>query len=116
MMWIMISGPYTHGSGDPQVWNKNLAYLNHVALAVCRKGYMPVIGVNHVLPLIDAAGGQAHYQEMMMPLCVELAQRCDAVLRVGGESKGADMEVAVFKEKQLPVYHHIDELPDLSYP
>ena len=34
----------------------------------------------------------------------------DAVLRLPGESKGADMEVAFARERGIPVFHSIDEL------
>ncbi|GAA4458725.1 hypothetical protein [Rurimicrobium arvi] len=107
-MMVMISGPYTHGSADPAVWSRNHAYLNELALAVFRKGHVPVLGVNAFLPVIEAAGTDIY---AMMPLCLHLADRCDAVLRMGGASAGADQEVAVFVAKGLPVFYSLEELP-----
>lgn len=47
----------------------------------------------------------------MMPLSMKTCERCDAVLRIGGASKGADMEVDYFEKKSLPVYRSIEEIP-----
>lgn len=35
---------------------------------------------------------------------------CNCLLRVGGESKGADGEVKLAKEKNIPVFYSIEEL------
>ena len=74
---------------------------------------MPVIGVNLALPMIGVAG-QERYAELMTPILLELAERCDAVLRVGGGSVGADEEVARFKAKGRPVYFTIEEIPECN--
>ncbi len=109
-MWIMIAGPYRHGSSDPEQWAKNLQLLNDYAYLVHQKGHVPVIGVNAALPIIEQAG-QEHYSAIMMPISLALAERCDAVLRVGGPSKGADQEVALFKKKGLPIYTDVAAIP-----
>lgn len=109
-MWIMVSGPYRSGSDDPRVWEENLGAMNAAALDVWKKGHVPVIGVNMALPVITAAGVEL-YDDIMMPLSLLLADRCDAVLRVGGFSAGADREVERFQARGLPVYRHIDEIP-----
>lgn len=86
----------------------NLAALNQAALAVFRRGHVPVIGVNMALPVI-AAGGD--FDEVMMPLSLALAARCDACLRVGGASAGADAEVAWFRDRGLPIWHLVEQVP-----
>jgi len=43
-----------------------------------------------------------------------LLEHCDAVLRVGGASQGADMMVSVARERGLAVYHDLDEVPGCS--
>ncbi len=88
----------------------NLRVLNEAAIEVFRRGHIPVIGVNMALPMIEAAGPES-YDEMMMPVSLALAERCDAVLRIGGPSEGADQEVARFEARGLPVYRSIDDLP-----
>lgn len=109
-MWIMVAGPYRTGSTDPNVWAKRLGELNDAAYEVWRRGHVPVIGVNMALPIIDVAG-QGKYEDVMMPLSLSLAERCDAVLRIGGMSKGADEEVESFRRRSLPVYRDIGEIP-----
>ena len=114
-MWIMVSGPYHTGSTDPEVWVENLHKLNVVAYEILRKGHVPIIGVNLALPIIESAGQQM-YEAVMMPLSLKLTDRCDAVLRIGGPSKGADQEVQLFKLRGLPIYRKLDEIPDNSVP
>jgi hypothetical protein len=47
----------------------------------------------------------------MMPISLSLVERCDAILRVEGESRGADKEVALFKEQGKLVFRNLDEIP-----
>lgn len=109
-MWIMVAGPYTSGGADAAIRAARLAELNHAALALFRLGHVPVIGVNLALPVIEAAGADA-FDEVMMPLCLALAERCDAVLRIGGPSAGADAEVARFAAAGKPVYRALSDVP-----
>jgi hypothetical protein len=112
-MWIMIAGPYRGSSSDEAIWRANHAELNRVALAVFEKGHIPIIGVNLALPIIDVAGAD-RFRDIMMPLSLAAAERCDACLRTGGASGGADREVAVFERLGLTVYRSLDEIPDRS--
>ena len=57
--------------------------MNKAAVHVLQKGHPPIIGVNMALPII-AAIGEENYNEIMMPVSMALAERCDAVLRIGG--------------------------------
>lgn len=109
-MLIMVSGPYRSGSDDPEVWKENLKVMNAAAYEVFKKGHTPLIGVNAALPII-AEANEDKYDEIMMPVSLALANICDAVLRIGGISKGADDEVEIFVKKNLPVYYSIDEIP-----
>ena len=109
----MVSGPYHSGSDDPDVWRENLVAMNQAAYEVFQKGHTPVIGVNLALPIIEAVG-EERYDELMMPISLEAAERCDAVLRIGGASKGADQEVEIFRSRNLPVYTSIDEIEQNS--
>ena len=109
-MWILIAGPYQTDAQSEADKSRNLRAMNEAAYEVFRRGHVPVIGVNLALPLIDAAG-QSSYDEIMMPLSLALAQRCDGVLRIGGRSKGADDEVAVIRENGGRVFHSMDEIP-----
>lgn len=107
----MVAGPYTSGAPSPEQRARNLTVLNEAAVAVLRKGHVPIIGVNLALPLIEAAGDDS-YDEIMMPMSLAAAERCDAVLRVGGPSVGADQEVEVIRARGGAVYRKLDEVPD----
>jgi hypothetical protein len=109
-MWIMVSGPYTSGGADAETRKKNLDAMNVAALALLRKGWVPIIGVNLALPIVDVAGDDA-FDEIMMPLSLAAAERCDACVRIGGPSRGADEEVECFRRRGLPVYTSVDEVP-----
>ena len=114
-MWIMVSGPYRSSGADAAQRAKNLRAMNDAAVSLLRAGHTPVIGVNMALPMIEAAGrGGAVYDEIMMPVSLALADRCDACLRVGGPSKGADDEMEKFKASGRPVYRSLDEVPAVT--
>ena len=108
--YIMVAGPYTAGSPNKEKWKQNHIELNKIAYEVHLKGHIPVIGVNVALPIIEAVGFDK-FDELMMPISLAMADRCDAVLRIGGASNGADQEVEIFRRKGLPIYYDIDEIP-----
>jgi hypothetical protein len=111
-MWIMLAGPYSTGNADAATRASRLAALNAAALEVFRRGHVPVVGVNMALPVIAAAGGtDAAFAEIMMPLSLELAARCDACLRLPGASAGADAEVERFRAAGKPVFFALAEVP-----
>jgi len=115
-MMILIAGPYRGGTGDdPHLMARNLARLESVALPLFRAGHLPVIGEWFALPLLKQAGstapGDAAYQEISYPIAHRLIERCDAVLRLPGESKGADEDVRRAIERGLPVYRQIGDIP-----
>jgi hypothetical protein len=45
------------------------------------------------------------------PTAERLLAHCDAVLRLPGESTGADQDVAIARERGLPVYTDVREIP-----
>ena len=118
---VLIAGPYRSGSGDdPARLVGNLKTLEAYALPLWRAGHLPMIGEWVALPLIHQAGGthisDAVHAEYLYPVARRLIARCDAVLRVPGESKGADQDVRLAQERGLPVYFHLDEVPAAAQP
>ena len=110
-MWIMVGGPYGTGAKSAADRAANLARMNEAALAVWRKGHVPIIGVNLALPIVAAAGSNATADaEIMMPLSLALAERCDAFLRIGGASVGADQEMARFVAAGKRVFRSVEEI------
>jgi hypothetical protein len=115
-LMVLVAGPYRSGTGDdPDKLAANVAAMNHAALEVFRAGHLPVTGEAVALPLIDLAGservGDAVFDEIFHPIARRLLGRCDAVLRIGGESHGADEMAAIAREQGKPVFAGIDELP-----
>ena len=116
-MLILIAGPYRSGTNDdPNLMKQNLNKLQAVALPLFRKGHIPMIGEWVALPLIHLAGsqkpGDEAWEEIQYPVAHRLLEKCDAVLRLDGASKGADEDVNKAKEKGLKVYFNLDEVPD----
>lgn len=115
-MLILIAGPYRSGTNDdPRLMNENLQRLEAAALPLFRLGHIPVIGEWVALPLLKQAGstrpGDAAYEEILYPVAHRLLMKCDAVLRLEGASKGADEDVRIAKERGLPVYYQLEEVP-----
>ena len=113
---VLVAGPYRSGTGDdPAKLAANVAKMNEAALAVYRAGHLPVTGEALALPLIELAGservGDAVFDEIFHPIARRLLARCDAVLRVGGPSAGADEMVSLARENGKLVCTAVDELP-----
>jgi hypothetical protein len=108
--WIMVSGPYTTAVRNAGERDANLRAMNRAAYEVFRRGHVPIIGVNLALPVIEAMGPE-RFEEIMMPLSLAAAERCDAVLRIGGPSAGADREVEVIRARGGAVYRSLEEIP-----
>jgi hypothetical protein len=52
--------------------------------------------------------------EIMYPTAERLLQHCDAVLRLPGASTGADQDVALARERGLPVYERLADVPGVA--
>ena len=115
-LMILIAGPYRSGTGDnAERMASNLRTLESVALPLYRAGHIPLIGEWIALPLLREAGskrpGDAIYDEILYPIANRLLSRCDAVLRISGASKGADEDVRLAKERGLPVFESLADVP-----
>ena len=118
-MMVLIAGPYRSGTGDdPQKMAENLKRLEEASWPIFQKGHVPMIGEWVALPIWNTAGGKevgdALYDEILHPTAGRLIERCDAILRLAGESKGADNDVKLAKERGIPVYYRVEELPQYS--
>jgi hypothetical protein len=115
-MLILIAGPYRSGTNDdPERMAENLRRLEAVALPLFRLGHIPMIGEWVALPLLRLAGsirpGDAAYEEILYPTAKRLLEKCDAVLRLEGASKGADEDVRIATERGLKVYYNLEDVP-----
>src|SRR5262245_5310533 len=103
-MMILIAGPYRGGTNDDAgLIAANVKRMTDTALEVYRSGHLPVLGEWFALPLIEAAGskkiGDEIFNEIFHPIAIRLLDHCDAVLRIGGPSAGADEMVRIGAEK-----------------
>ncbi len=115
-MLILIAGPYRSGTGDDQQkMAENLRRLEQASWPIFKAGHVPMIGEWVALPIWRVAGGQAVgdalYDEILHPTAGRLIERCDAILRLPGTSKGADNDVRLATERGIPVYYEADEIP-----
>ena len=112
---ILIAGPYRSGTGDdPAKMQANVQLMEAYALPLFRAGHIPVLGEWFALPLVSLAGsrrvGDEAFNEVFHPIAERLLAHCDAVLRVGGASSGADLMVQLAQERGLKVYHRLAEI------
>ncbi len=115
-MMILIAGPYRSGTGDdPARLAANVQAMEAFALPIYRAGHLPVLGEWFALPLLHLAGskkiGDDVYNEIFHPIAERLLEKCDAVLRVGGPSQGADLMVATARKLGLHVFTFLEEIP-----
>jgi hypothetical protein len=113
---ILIAGPFMSGTdGNPEKIAANRARLESFALPIYERGHLPMIGEWMALPIIHAAGGRLPgdtvFERYQYPVAHRLIEHCDAVLRIDGKSRGADLDVARARELGLPIYHDAAEIP-----
>lgn len=117
-LMILVAGPYRSGTNDnPELIEKNVKAMTDTALEVYRIGHLPVLGEWFALPLIHAAGskqiGDEIFNEIFHPIAVDLIDHCDAILRIGGASAGADAMVRSGQSKGKQIFYSKQEIPRL---
>lgn len=115
-LMVLVAGPYRSGTGDdPAKLAANVDAMNQAALQLFRAGHLPVTGEALALPLIELAGsarvGDPAFDEVFHPIAERLLSRCDAVLRIGGPSVGAETMVAQARRAGKPVFTTVDQVP-----
>src|SRR5204862_28663 len=113
-LMILIAGPYRSGTGDdPQKMAANVRAMEELALPLFRAGHLPVVGEWYALPLVSLAGsrraGDAAFDEIFHPIAERILTRCDAVLRTGGPSQGADQMVEQARARGLKVFYRLQD-------
>ncbi len=112
---VLIAGPYRSGTGDdPAKLAANLRFLESAAWPIFAAGHIPMIGEWVALPVMGCIGsvvGDDASLGILTPTAERLLQHCDAVLRLPGESTGADNDVRIASELGIPVYTSIEQIP-----
>lgn len=116
MKLVYVAGPIRKGC----IW-ANVAQADRAMHALMAGG---VAVINPMLSCWAGAGDErasephplAHGQfrslgaEPWLTMDLEIVGRCDAVLRLPGESSGADGEVAHAKAANIPVFHAVEDV------
>ena len=116
---ILIAGPYRSGTGDdPDLLAHNLRRLESAAWPIFQAGHIPMIGEWVALPVLRSAGIEGPTdplaEHVMYPTADRLLEHCDAVLRLPGRSTGADQDVRIARERGLPVYERVEDIPGFA--
>jgi hypothetical protein len=99
--YIYIAGPYSNGDTVLNVRNAITAAEELIKLELIP--YIPHLTMFWHLVTPDDYGFWLNYD-------LNWLSKCDGLLRLPGESKGADKEVEYAKEANIPVYYSIEEL------
>lgn len=115
-LMILVAGPYRSGTNDePAKIHANVQAMTEVALKLYRAGHLPVLGEWFALPLVDAAGsqriGDEIFNEIFHPIAHRLLPKCDACLRIGGPSQGADDMVRTARALGKQVFLKLEDVP-----
>ena len=115
-LMILIAGPYRSGTNDdPELMAENVRAMNRIALRLFRAGHLPMVGEWLALPLVETAGsqrvGDEAFTEIFHPIAHALAERCDACLRIGGPSTGADEMVKLAEARGQQVFYRVEDVP-----
>jgi len=118
-LMILVAGPYRSGTNDdPVLIARNVEAMTDTALQLFRAGHLPVLGEWFALPLIEHAGsshtGDAIFDEIFHPVSRRLVAKCDACLRIGGPSVGADEMVSLAETAGKHIFRSLDEVPRIS--
>ncbi len=116
---VLVAGPYRSGTNDdPALIAANVKKMTDTALRLYHIGHLPVLGEWFALPLIEAAGsreiGDDIFNKMFHPVAIQLIAHCDAVLRIGGPSSGADEMVAVGESRGKIIFTDFQQIPEVK--
>lgn len=104
-MLVYVAGPLSIGDKL-----ENTLRAMAVGKQVLKRGHYPLLP--HLTYFCEREGDYdltwAEYLEWDMAFLL----RCDALLRLPGDSPGADREEALARAAGIPVFHSIEELPD----
>jgi hypothetical protein len=116
---ILIAGPYRSGTNDnTDLIQANVKAMTETALDVYNLGHLPVLGEWFALPLIEVAGskqiGDEIFNRIFHPVAIRLIDHCDAVLRIGGASAGADEMVRICQERGKLIFYSKDQISKIN--
>ena len=105
-MKVYVAGPYTHGDT-----------VNNIQAALTTAEHLAFMGFTPFVPHLTGFWHflYPHEYEFWMKYDAEWLLACDAVLRIPGDSAGADREVEMAKSANIPVYYTVEELCEKTH-
>ncbi len=104
MKKVFIAGPYTNGDVA-----QNVKLAMDVANIIIEEGHAPYCPhLTHFLHM-----NQAQPYEKWLELDKEYLKICDVLIRLKGNSNGADGEVKLAEKLNIPIFYNLKEL--ISY-
>ena len=114
-MMILIAGPYASGTnGDPDLMRQNLGRLEQAAWPLFPGRALPMIGEWVALRALKRGRRRPDDPSPPTSCTRRPSGSCSTATPCSGspgESKGADQDVAIARERGLPVYTSITEIP-----
>ena len=102
---VYLSAPYT--KGDLAIYIRQVIQCADELLEL---GYIPFVPhLNHLWHLISPKSW-----DVWLELDMAFLPKCDKLLRLDGDSIGADGEVAYAEYLEIPVYYGIEEIKVLA--
>ena len=99
---VYVASPYTRGDVGENIKMQLDATEDLYKLGFTV--YAPVVTLHH------QHIAYPHDYNFWMRMCYEWLEVCDAVLRIGGYSEGADMEVEYANKLGIPVFNNLIDL------
>lgn len=98
---IYVASPYSIGD---ELFNVNRQI--NAGEILTKRGFVPL------LPLLSHFWHEKynHEYDFWIKTCLEYLRRCDGILRLQGESLGADIEVEFAKHYNIPVFYDFDSI------
>jgi len=98
---VYIASPYTKGDIARNIKRSFECYDN-----LLKRNFLPFAPLtSHFIHMIYPQN-----YETWLEIDLEWVKVCDCVLRLSGESKGADLEVKFANKNNIPVFYSIGEL------
>lgn len=91
----------------------DLHLMEETAVHVYRAGHIPILCEWFASPLVSIGGSSSpagpEFTDLVHPIAERLLARCDSVLRVDGLAAGADLMVALARQRGIRVYQDLQE-------
>ena len=105
MQSVYIASPYTKGDVE-----ENVAWSISAAQSLVKSGFLPYC------PLLCHFWDLQYHNsyDFWIDYNLEWLDRCDVLVRLPGESKGADLEFVYAEQVGIPVYKYQEDYGDVG--